>query len=95
MSFFGFTSAPVDVDIRLTGEEERKQVEVKGEADRKEMCPVYYDGESVEGQVSYWQAACIEMPNTTRTWLTFRFLCASRMERSFSTTASVSSSSDR
>lgn len=51
MSFFGFTSAPVDVEVRFNGEDERKQVEVKGEKDRKEVCPVYYDGENVEGQV--------------------------------------------
>ncbi|KAL1408406.1 Vacuolar protein sorting-associated protein 26B [Vanrija pseudolonga] len=50
-SFFGFSSAPVDVEIRLNGEDKRKQVEVKGEKDRKELCPVYYDGESVDGQV--------------------------------------------
>lgn len=50
-ALFGFASAPVDVEIRLAGEDERKIVEVKGEKDRKEMCPVYFDGESVEGQV--------------------------------------------
>lgn len=50
-SFFGFAAAPVDVEIRLRGEEERKQVELKGEKDRRELCPVYYDGESVDGQV--------------------------------------------
>lgn len=52
-SFFNFGAAPVDVDIRLTGEDDRKQVEVKGEKDQKVMCPVYYDGESIVGQVSY------------------------------------------
>lgn len=50
-SFFNF-AAPVEVDVKLEGEQERKQVEIKGEKDRKEMCPVYYDGESVVGQVS-------------------------------------------
>jgi hypothetical protein len=52
MSFFGFAGAPVDVEIRLAGEDERKIVEVKGEKEGKEMCPVFFDGESVEGSVS-------------------------------------------
>lgn len=51
-SFFSFGSQPVDVEIKLAGEEERRQVEVKGEKDKKEMCPVFYDGESVIGQVN-------------------------------------------
>lgn len=51
-SFFSFASAPVDVEIRFTGEDERKQVEIKGDKEQKEQSPVYYDGESVEGQVS-------------------------------------------
>lgn len=50
--FSGFGAQPVDVDIRLQGEDQRRQVEVKGEKDKKEMCPVYYDGESVAGQVN-------------------------------------------
>lgn len=52
-SFFGFASAPVDVEIRLNGEDDRKQVEAKGDQDKKELCPVFYDGESVEGKVRY------------------------------------------
>ncbi|KAI9635480.1 Membrane coat complex Retromer, subunit VPS26 [Dioszegia hungarica] len=51
-SFFNFGAAPVEVDIRLAGEDDRKQVEVKGEKDQKVMCPVFYDGESVVGQVN-------------------------------------------
>ncbi|KZT50524.1 putative PEP8-vacuolar protein sorting/targeting protein [Calocera cornea HHB12733] len=50
-SYFGFAT-PVDIDIRLVGEEERKTVEVKQDKERKETCPVYYDGESVTGQVT-------------------------------------------
>lgn len=50
-SLFSFGGVPVDVEIKLQGEDERRQVEVKGEKDKKEMCPVYYDGESVVGQV--------------------------------------------
>ena len=46
-----FFSSPVDVDVKLEGEELRKQVESKAEKDRPVSCPVYYDGESVSGQV--------------------------------------------
>ncbi|KAG8933895.1 Vacuolar protein sorting-associated protein 26B [Tulasnella sp. 417] len=46
-----FFAQPVDVEVRLEGEENRKQVEVKLEKDRKEAYPVYYDGEAVAGQV--------------------------------------------
>jgi len=50
MASFWFGS-PVDVDIRLEGEETRKQVEVKVDKDRKESNAIYYDGESLMGQV--------------------------------------------
>ena len=46
-----FFSSPVDVDIKLEGEEVRKQIESKAEKDRPVSCPVYYDGETVSGQV--------------------------------------------
>jgi hypothetical protein len=46
-----FFSSPVDVDISLEGEELRKQIESKAEKDRPVSCPVFYDGESVSGQV--------------------------------------------
>lgn len=46
-----FFSSPIDVDIVLEGEEVRKQVESKAEKDRPVSCSVYYDGESVSGQV--------------------------------------------
>ena len=49
-SFFSFAS-PVDVEVRLDGDESRRQVEIKVEKDRRERCPVYFDGESVKGQV--------------------------------------------
>merc|ERR1711939_1262143 len=50
-SFFSF-GQPLDVDIRLSNasDDERAHVEVKQEEDRRERCPVYYDGESVRGQ---------------------------------------------
>ncbi|KAH9994434.1 vacuolar protein sorting-associated protein 26 [Russula vinacea] len=47
-----FFSSPVDVDIKLEGEEVRKQIESKAEKDRPVSCPVYYDGETVSGQVT-------------------------------------------
>jgi hypothetical protein len=46
-----FFSSPVDVDVRLDEEDKRKQVELKLEKERRESCPVYFDGESVVGQV--------------------------------------------
>lgn len=49
-SFFSFSS-PVDVDVRLDGEDARKQVEIKMDKAAKEKCPVYLDGESVKGSV--------------------------------------------
>lgn len=50
-AFFGFGGTPVDIEINLHGEEGRKQIEQKGEKDKKELCAVYLDGESVSGQV--------------------------------------------
>jgi len=47
-----FFASPVDVDVKLDGEELRKQVEMKGEKDKIIQCPVYYDGDSVSGQVT-------------------------------------------
>ena len=47
-----FFASPVDVDIRLEGEDDRKKVEIKADKEKMVSCPVYYDGESVTGQVS-------------------------------------------
>lgn len=41
------------MDIKFEGEEQRRQVEIKGEKDKRESCPVYFDGESIAGQVSW------------------------------------------
>ncbi|TQS31311.1 hypothetical protein Golomagni_08411, partial [Golovinomyces magnicellulatus] len=49
-SFFSFSS-PVDVDVRLDAEDDRKQVEIKMDKAGKEKCPIYFDGESVKGSV--------------------------------------------
>lgn len=46
-----FFASPIDVDIKLEGEELRKQVEIKSEKEKSVSCPVYYDGDSVTGQV--------------------------------------------
>lgn len=51
-ALFGFGAVPVEIDITLAGEEGRKQIEQKLEKDKKELCPVYYDAESVAGQVT-------------------------------------------
>ena len=51
MAYF-FASA-IDVDVKLEGEELRKQVEVKSEKDKNITSPVYYDGDSVTGQVRF------------------------------------------
>jgi len=47
-----FFSSPIDVDIKLEGEDERKQVELKQEKEKTITCPVYYDEESVTGKVT-------------------------------------------
>jgi Vacuolar protein sorting-associated protein 26 len=65
-----FFSSPVDVDVRLEGEELRKQVESKAEKDRPVSCPVFYDGESVSGQVHQYTFvalfSCTEIEGRSR-----------------------------
>ena len=47
-----FFASPIDVDVNLDGENDRKSVQFKSDKDNKPVnCPVYYDGESVSGQV--------------------------------------------
>ena len=46
-----FFASPIDVDIKLEGEDQRKQVEMKTDKEKTISCPVYYDGDSVAGQV--------------------------------------------
>jgi len=65
-SFFNFSAQPVEVEVKLVGEAERRQVEVKGEKDKKEMCPVYYDGEGVSGQVCPDTSVYMERLDTDR-----------------------------
>jgi len=47
-----FFSTPIDVDINLEAEDERKAVELKLDKEKTIKCPVYYDGESVTGKVT-------------------------------------------
>ena len=46
-----FFASPIDVDIKLENEELRKQVEIKTDKEKTISCPVYYDGDSIGGQV--------------------------------------------
>ena len=46
-----FFTSPIDVEVKLEGEELRKKVDMKLEKEKTVSCPVYYDGESVAGQV--------------------------------------------
>lgn len=46
-----FFASPIDVDIRLEGEDIRKQVDIKQEKEKVVSSPVFYDGDSVGGQV--------------------------------------------
>lgn len=54
-------ASPIDVEIRLEGEDERKQVEMKGEKEKMAISPVYFDGESVTGQVSLSVLRCAKV----------------------------------
>ncbi|KIJ39211.1 hypothetical protein M422DRAFT_31107 [Sphaerobolus stellatus SS14] len=47
-----FFAQPVDIDLKLEGEEGRKQVELKLEKERRESAPIYYDGDSISGQAT-------------------------------------------
>ena len=49
-----FFASPIDVDVKLEGEDIRKQVDMKQEKERSISCPVYYDGDSIGGQVYLW-----------------------------------------
>ena len=46
-----FFASPIDVEIKLEGEDLRKKVDMKLEKEKTVSCSVYYDGESVAGQV--------------------------------------------
>ncbi|ESW98633.1 hypothetical protein KL918_001975 [Ogataea parapolymorpha] len=44
--------SPLDIELRLDGEDSRETVEQKGIKGRKEKLPLYKDGETVKGQVT-------------------------------------------
>jgi vacuolar protein sorting-associated protein 26 len=46
-----FFASPVDVEVKLDGEDERKKMDLKNEKEKTITCPVYYDGDPVAGQV--------------------------------------------
>ena len=54
-----FFASPVDVEVKLDGEDERKKVDMKSEKERVITCPVYYDGDSVSGQVRVVPFTCM------------------------------------
>lgn len=47
-----FFKHPLDIEIRLAGEEKREHVDVKTEKGRRERYPLYMDGESIKGSVT-------------------------------------------
>ncbi|EJD41556.1 vacuolar protein sorting-associated protein 26 [Auricularia subglabra TFB-10046 SS5] len=47
-----FFAQPVDVDIRLDGEDQRKQFELKTDKEQRQSVPIYYDGEGIAGQAT-------------------------------------------
>lgn len=47
-----FFKAPIDIEIRLDGEENRKHVDIKSTQGRLEKLPIYKDGESVKGTIT-------------------------------------------
>ncbi|SHO76705.1 Similar to S.cerevisiae protein PEP8 (Vacuolar protein component of the retromer) [Malassezia sympodialis ATCC 42132] len=49
-SLFSFSS-PIDIDIRLDDEHDRKTVEIKTDSTSTEVFPVYLDGETLSGTV--------------------------------------------
>ena len=46
-----FFASPVDVEIKLDGEDDRKKVDMKSEKEKMITCPVFYDGDGVAGTV--------------------------------------------
>lgn len=47
-----FFKAPLDIEIRLDGEDSRHHVDVKTDKNRRDSVPLYLDGESVKGSVT-------------------------------------------
>ncbi|KAK9388733.1 vacuolar protein sorting-associated protein 26-domain-containing protein [Lipomyces mesembrius] len=47
-----FFKSPLDIEIRLDGEDQRKHVDVRLDKRRKEKVPLFVDGETVKGTVT-------------------------------------------
>ncbi|KAJ8099702.1 vacuolar protein sorting-associated protein 26-domain-containing protein [Lipomyces tetrasporus] len=47
-----FFKSPLDIEIRLDGEDQRKHVDVRLDKRRKEKVPLFLDGETVKGTVT-------------------------------------------
>ncbi|KAK9458805.1 vacuolar protein sorting-associated protein 26-domain-containing protein [Lipomyces oligophaga] len=47
-----FFKSPLDIEIRLDGEDQRKHVDVRLDKRRKEKVPLFIDGETVKGSVT-------------------------------------------
>lgn len=47
-----FFKSPLDIEIRLKGEDQREHVDVKTDKGRREKFPLYLDGETVKGSVT-------------------------------------------
>ncbi|KAK9468602.1 vacuolar protein sorting-associated protein 26-domain-containing protein [Lipomyces arxii] len=47
-----FFKSPLDIEIRLDGEDQRKHVDVRLDKRRKEKVPLFIDGETVKGTVT-------------------------------------------
>ncbi len=53
-----FFASPVDVEVKLDGEDDRKKVDMKTDKEKTITCPVYFDGEAVAGQVRHYYSCC-------------------------------------
>lgn len=47
-----FFKHPLDIEIRLAGEDKREHVDIKTDKGRRERYPLYLDGETVKGTVT-------------------------------------------
>ncbi|KAG6853958.1 hypothetical protein C0991_012104 [Blastosporella zonata] len=47
-----FFASPIDVDVKLDGEDQRKQVDIKSDKEKTISCPVYFDGDSIGGTIA-------------------------------------------
>lgn len=67
-----FFSSPVDVEIKLSGEDERKRFDMKTEKEKTVSCPIYYDGDTISGEVRLILQAALCLINTSSCKVTVR-----------------------